>query len=241
MPWKRSCWENNGWKLSFSSSTFFRGLYRRYFDCLFVSTKKWKIDLMWWRQHPSKENISSRTTLRPLSLPPSQSYHPGARPKYTWLDVVNASGRAVSQALSQDHPAKHNREQVQQIPKIPGHNLFTDYLGATDTDRFPLGRKELRGVASVLVCTYVLIEKKCIHWRRKKKHCDNHKLCCCCRDPSSRVAGWVWSSSSNYNEALMIVSPWRRSHLKSFHLIKNSFCFWENALILCGVLSCFFF
>lgn len=36
-------------------------------------------------------------------------------PKYTWMNAVNVSGKALSQARSQARPAKHNREQVEEF------------------------------------------------------------------------------------------------------------------------------
>ena len=36
-------------------------------------------------------------------------------PKYTWMNAVNVTGKALSQARSQACPAKHNREQVEEF------------------------------------------------------------------------------------------------------------------------------
>lgn len=152
-------------------------------------------------------------------------------PKYTRVNAVNVSGKAVSQALSQAHPAKHNREQVQELPKIPGHTCSRTFPGTTNADfgsdsRSVVGAKSLCGeewLQSVFVCVGEVCSNSSSVWQK-------------C------IAGYMWAAAltvhSLFFHAVMIIGPWRLSAQWSTSIISSNqiwFSLLEDVLFLRGV------
>lgn len=120
------------------------------------------------------------------------------KPKYTWMNAVNVSGKAVCQAWFKAHPAKHNREQVEELkqkqkqgtlvhslPGLQNQILTRDRWKVLDVN---LGKTGLFPVC-VCMCVSVGIVHLCgknVHWleQPQSQPCNHRLHVICNRNPS---------------------------------------------------------
>ncbi len=181
-------------------------------------------------------------------------------PKYTWMNAVNVSGKALSQAWSQAHPAKHNREQVEEL-KIPGHTCsLTSWAQQAQFDsrdwwkvlNVNMRRTEFTPCACVCVCvkcvqTVYYVEKSVLSLEQPQPQPRNNRLYVICNwNPSLMPAVLHPKCEISFNKVWAFVlmhipqSPMIDDEMmKSSYLVKFYMLLWDRVFL--GGLCCFHF